>query len=139
MPLLKALPDLRRVGIFSLDIETKDEGIAADRGSAWPWRGGFICGISIAWPEGNALNSGYIPIAHPNSECFAHANVAAWLRDLFASDATAILHNASYDLGWICTEFGIPFPSPDRLHDTCAIAAAVDENQRTLRLGDLCR
>jgi hypothetical protein len=31
------LPDLRRVGIIALDVETNDEGLRADRGSAWPW------------------------------------------------------------------------------------------------------
>ena len=35
----KALPDLRRVGIVALDTETNDEGLRADRGAAWPWRG----------------------------------------------------------------------------------------------------
>ena len=43
------LPDLRRVGIIALDTETNDEGLRADRGSAWPWRGGYICGISVAY------------------------------------------------------------------------------------------
>ena len=42
------LPDLRRVGIIALDTETNDDGLRADRGSGWPWRGGYICGISVA-------------------------------------------------------------------------------------------
>ena len=45
------LPDLRRVGIIALDTETNDEGLRADRGSAWPWRGGYVCGISVAWRD----------------------------------------------------------------------------------------
>jgi hypothetical protein len=137
--LLKTLPDLRLMGKVAIDCEGKDEGLAADRGSGWPWRGGHVSGISAAWREGGTLNSGYIPIAHPDSECFDRACVAAWLRDLLASDTDIIFHNAPYDLGWLCTDLDIAFPSPDRLHDTCAVATLVDENQRTLRLDDLCR
>ena len=48
----RELPDLRRVGIISLDTETNDEGLRADRGSAWPWRDGYVCGISVAWRDG---------------------------------------------------------------------------------------
>jgi hypothetical protein len=35
------LPDLRRVDVVAIDTETNDEGLRADRGSAWPWRGGY--------------------------------------------------------------------------------------------------
>ena len=44
----RELPDLRRVERISLDTETKDGGLQADRGSSWPWGDGHICGISIA-------------------------------------------------------------------------------------------
>ena len=48
------LPDLRRVdnNLVAIDTETNDEGLRADRGSGWPWHGGWICGISVAWREG---------------------------------------------------------------------------------------
>ena len=42
----RELPDLRRVGIVALDTETRDAGLRADRGSSWPWRDGYVCGIS---------------------------------------------------------------------------------------------
>jgi hypothetical protein len=29
------LPDLRRIGLVALDTETKDEALAAERGSGW--------------------------------------------------------------------------------------------------------
>jgi len=45
----RELPDLRRVGIAALDTEENDEGLRADRGSGWPWRGGHVAGISVAW------------------------------------------------------------------------------------------
>jgi hypothetical protein len=46
---LDALPDLRRVGIISLDTETNDGGLRANRGSGWPWKNGNIVGISVAY------------------------------------------------------------------------------------------
>ena len=61
------LPDLRRVGIIAIDTETNDEGLRADRGSAWPWRGGWICGISVAWREGGEIRAIYIPMRHPDT------------------------------------------------------------------------
>ena len=77
----KALPDLRRVGIIALDTETNDEGLRADRGSAWPWRGGYICGISVAWRDDGGIRGNYFPLRHPDSENFERENVARWLKD----------------------------------------------------------
>ena len=59
------LPDLRRVGIIAIDTETNDEGIRADRGSAWPWRGGYICGISVAWRDESGIRGSISRCAIP--------------------------------------------------------------------------
>ena len=59
----RELPDLRRVGIVALDTETNDEGLRADRGSAWPWRGGYICGISVAWRDDGDIRAQLFPAA----------------------------------------------------------------------------
>ena len=66
------LPDLRRVddNIVAIDTETNDEGLRADRGSAWPWHGGWICGITVAWREGGEIRAIYIPMRHPDSRQF---------------------------------------------------------------------
>src|SRR6516225_10492704 len=64
------LPDLRRVGLVAIDSEEKDDGITADRGSAWPWHGGYICGLSVAYRAGSELRAHYFPIRHPDSENF---------------------------------------------------------------------
>jgi hypothetical protein len=45
---MKALPDLRRAGIVALDTETNDERLRADMGSGWPFKAGYICGVSVA-------------------------------------------------------------------------------------------
>ena len=57
------LPDLRRVGLIAIDTETNDEGLRADRGSAWPWRGGYICGISVAWRDESGIRAQLFPAA----------------------------------------------------------------------------
>ena len=75
------LPDLRRVGIVALDTETNDEGLRADRGSAWPWRGGYVCGISVAWRDDGGIRGNYFPLRHPDSENFDRDNVSRWLKD----------------------------------------------------------
>ena len=82
----KELPDLRRVGIVALDTETNDEGLRDDRGSAWPWRGGHICGISVAWRDDGDIRAHYFPMRHPDSENFDPAQVYRWLKDHVASD-----------------------------------------------------
>src|SRR5262249_27600937 len=59
------LPDLRNVEIVALDTETKDAGIRAERGSAWPWGDGYVCGVSVAYRVGEAVQSHYFPLRHP--------------------------------------------------------------------------
>lgn len=59
------LPDLRRAGLISIDTETKDAGLQADRGSSWPWRDGHVCGISVAWRAEGDMRAVYIPLVIP--------------------------------------------------------------------------
>jgi hypothetical protein len=59
---LAELPDLRRADIIALDTETNDEGLRADRGSAWPWRGGYVCGISVAYRADGNIRAHYFPV-----------------------------------------------------------------------------
>ena len=66
----RELPDLRRVEIISLDTETRDAGLRADRGSSWPWRDGYVCGISVAWRDDGDIRALYIPLRHPDSDNF---------------------------------------------------------------------
>src|SRR5262245_41170640 len=87
------LPDLRRVGTIVIDSETRDEGLRADRGSAWPWHGGYVCGISVAWRAAGEIRASYFPIRHPDSENFARANVARWLQDHIAAGVKFITLN----------------------------------------------
>ena len=80
------LPDLRRVGIVALDTETNDEGLRADRGSAWPWRGGISAASALPIAPTVTFARIYFPLRHPDSENFDPEQVFRWLQDLVASD-----------------------------------------------------
>jgi DNA polymerase I-like protein with 3'-5' exonuclease and polymerase domains len=133
------LPDLRNCDLVALDTETDDERLREDKGSGWPMRQGRIVGISAAWRNASDVHKLYVPIAHPDSANFDKAQVAAWLKDLFASGTRLVFHNSLYDLGWIRAEFGIKPPSPE-LDDTNLMAVMVDENRREgYSLDALCK
>ena len=135
---LTTLPDLRRVGVIALDTETKDDRLRAGKGSGWPTREGCICGVSIAYHEGDELRAHYFPIRHPDGVNLDAAQVFAWLRDLIASDVHIVTQNGLYDFGWLHTEADISMPPAERLEEIGALATLVDENRYSYRLGDLC-
>src|SRR5262245_2586811 len=132
------LPDLRRAGIIALDIETNDEGLRADRGSAWPWRGGYICGISVAYRADGDIRAHYFPLRHPDSENFDREQAFQWLRDHVASEVGIVTQNGLYDWGWLRTEASIKMPPSDRLQEIGALATIVDENRHSYSLNALC-
>jgi DNA polymerase I-like protein with 3'-5' exonuclease and polymerase domains len=132
------LPDLRRVGTVALDLETHDDGLAAKRGSSWPWGGGHICGISVAWCEGESIRSHYFSIRHPETSNFDREQVFRWLKDLITSDVRFVTQNGLYDWGWLRAESGILMPPSDRLEEIGALATIVDENRLYYSLDALC-
>ena len=134
----KALPDLRRVGVVALDTETNDEGLQADRGPAWPWRGGYVCGISVAYRADDGIRSHYFPLRHPDTDNFDPGRVFNWLKDLIASDVRFVTQNGLYDWGWLRTDGNILMPPADRLEEIGALATLVDENRFSYGLDALC-
>jgi DNA polymerase I-like protein with 3'-5' exonuclease and polymerase domains len=134
-----ALPDLRRAGIIALDTETNDEGLRADRGSAWPWHGGYVCGISVAWRGENGVQANYFPLRHPDSENFERENVARWLKDLIAAGVRIVTQNGLYDWGWLRADLGIIMPPSDQLEEIGALATLINENRFSYRLDELCK
>jgi DNA polymerase I-like protein with 3'-5' exonuclease and polymerase domains len=132
------LPDLRNVDIIALDTETRDDGLLADRGSAWPWRGGYICGVSVAWRDDTGIRAHYLPLRHPDSENFDREQVFGWLKDLLASGVRIVTQNGLYDWGWIRADFGLRMPPAERLEEVLALATLVDENRFTYGLDALC-
>jgi hypothetical protein len=132
------LPDLRRVGIVALDLETKDDGLLAERGSGWPWGGGYICGLSIAYHADGEIRAHYFPVRHPDSENFDPQQVFQWLRDHADSGVRFGTQNGICDWGWLRTEAGIKMPPGERLEEIGALATIVDENRRRYSLASLC-
>jgi len=132
------LPDLHRVGIIALDTETNDEGLRADRGSAWPCGGGYVCGISVAWRDENGIRGNYFPLRHPDSENFGRENVIRWLQDLIAAGVRIVTQKGLYDWGWLRTDLGIAMPPSEQLEEIGALATLIDENRFNYSLDALC-
>lgn len=103
----------------AVDIETRDYGIAEGSGAGWPWRGGFVVGLAVAWPEQGALRSIYFPFRHKAGGNVAERPVLAWLSELFRNNLIVVF-NAAYDFGWL----GMV---PDRFHDVAIMAPLLDE------------
>jgi DNA polymerase I-like protein with 3'-5' exonuclease and polymerase domains len=131
------LPDLRGVGTVAIDTETRDDGLRDDRGSAWPWGGGHVAGISIAYRADGDVRAHYLPLRHPETSNLDPKQVFHWLRDLVKSDLNIVGHNTLYDFGWLRADGGVPMPK--RLEETSATAMLADENRFSYRLDDLCR
>lgn len=128
------LPDLRNRSYLAVDTETKDDGLAAERGPGWVYGAGYVCGVSWA-AEGSA---GYAPIRHPDSECFTLEQVTAWLRAHVDAGVRLVFQNAPYDLGWIGHDMGVVLPGEYPVEDALAAAFMIDENQFTYNLDDIC-
>ena len=133
------LPDLRRVGLIALDNETKDDGLAADRGSGWATCQGHLCGVSVAYRAESDIVALYIPLRHPDTENFNPEQVYTWLKDHVASDLRFVTQNGLYDWGWLLAEAGIRMPPTERLEEIGALATMVDENRYQYGLDALCK
>jgi DNA polymerase I-like protein with 3'-5' exonuclease and polymerase domains len=132
------LPDLRRVDIVALDIETRDDRLRVNMGSGWPFGTGYICGVSVAYRKAGDISAHYFPIRHPNSANLDPAQVFAWLRDLAASKVRIVTQNGLYDWGWLRTDANIVMPPAERLEEIGALATLVDENRKRYSLDALC-
>jgi len=135
-----SLPDLSLETEIAIDIETRDDLLAKDKGPGFYQyektnsNTGFICGISAAWRD----QSIYIPIRHRETNCFQHHAVESWLYYLASQKHIRfIFHNFSYDWGWIQAVFDIP--PPQLLDDTVAMASMIDENRPSFKLDELCK
>lgn len=128
-----SLPDWRGRPFIAVDTETKDEWLAAQRGAGWAVGAGRICGVSAA-VEGEAI---YIPIAHPDTDCFPKDNVARWVDDHFRSGSKIVMQKATYDVGWLRSDLGVD--SPQHLDDTMIMQYMIDENRLEYGLDSICR
>lgn len=130
------LPSLRGVSEFALDTEEKDDGLASGVGPGWafPHRG-YVAGVGVAWREGHEVEKIYVPIRHPDSECFPKEQVARWLKDI-TQKRRVIFFNAGFDVGWLQTDLDVPPPA--LIDDASCAAFLVDENRDDMTLDGVC-
>jgi DNA polymerase I-like protein with 3'-5' exonuclease and polymerase domains len=132
------LPDLRRVGLISLDAETNDQRLQAGLGAGWATGESRIVGVSVAHRVESEIRSYYFPINHPDSSNFGREQVFAWIKDHIASDVRFVTQNGLYDWGGLRADAGIIMPSSGRLEEIGALATMIDENRFYYRLDSLC-
>ncbi len=134
-----ALPDLRAYSHIAVDLETKDDGLTHKRGPAWPMRGGHVCGVAVAWgTPGQPGGSCYVPVRHPDTNCFDGGAVRRWLDD-HAKTCAFVFQNAHYDVGWLRAEFSMRPGDWKGIEDTNCQAVILDETHLTYDLDSLCR
>ncbi len=123
----KELPDLRRIGEIGLDTETRDDGLASGRGPDWAFGAGYVAGVGAAWREGNTFRKIYVPVRHPDTECFPRDQVARWVTDITRNNRV-VFQNAGYDIGWLKTDMDVE--APRSIDDVGCMAVMIDENRR---------
>ena len=121
-------PDLTNCKTIAIDLETRDEGLGANKGPGWATNDGYVVGIAVAAGDFH----GYFPIRHANGPNLDVQMTLAWLQDqMNTPNITKVCHNAPYDIGWLMAE-GIKVQGP--IIDTLIAAPLVDENRFSYRL-----
>jgi DNA polymerase I-like protein with 3'-5' exonuclease and polymerase domains len=135
------LPDLSRVQDVAIDSEELDNGIIRGAGPGWAFNsrsaGGYIAGVSAAWRQGGEVRSIYVPIEHPDTNCFDRSRAKKWVQHLLRAKKgqRRIFCNAGYDLGWFnAGEYsgglGLELPDYEFINDIGCQAMMIDENRR---------
>ena len=125
-------PDLRHCKELAVDLETCDPHIKT-LGPGWARKDGYIVGIAIASNDWQ----GYFPIRHERGQNVDAKMALRWLKQhMETPNIDKIMHNATYDLGWMRAE-GIEVQG--RVIDTMITGALVDENRFSYALNALGR
>ena len=125
-------PDLTKYKQIAIDLETCDPRIK-DLGPGWARKDGFIVGVAVAAGD----YYGYFPIRHKNGHNLDPKITLRWLKkQMETPHIDKIMHNATYDLGWLRAE-GIEVQG--RVIDTMITGAIVDENRWSYSLDNLGR
>ena len=123
-------PDLSPYPQIAIDLETYDPNLTM-LGPGWARNDGFIVGIAIAAGD----QAWYFPIRHENGHNLDPKMTMKWLRKQMATPhIDKIMHNATYDLGWLLAE-GVNVQG--RIIDTMITGAIVDENRWSYSLNNL--
>ena len=122
-------PNLSEAKEIAIDLETCDPNMES-LGPGWPRNDGFIVGYAVA-VDGWA---GYFPVAHAGGGNLDKRLVERWVKDVLATPADKIMHNAAYDLGWLrATGFEVN----GTIYDTMLAAPLLDENRFAYSLNSL--
>jgi DNA polymerase I-like protein with 3'-5' exonuclease and polymerase domains len=125
-------PDLTGHTEIAIDLETRDPRIK-ELGPGWARNDGYIVGVAVAAGDWY----GYYPIRHENGHNMDPKIVMKWLKkQVETPHIDKIMHNATYDLGWLRAE-GIEVQG--RVIDTMITGAVVDENRWSYSLDNLGR
>lgn len=128
-----SLPSVPSGVVLAVDTETKDNGLAGDRGPGWATKDGHIVGVSVAWNQ----EAHYIPLRHPDTSNLDPERTMAWLQDAMDRASRTVFHNSGYDAGWLGTE-GVVVDF-DKSDDTQYMSVMLDENQLSYSLDACCR
>jgi DNA polymerase I-like protein with 3'-5' exonuclease and polymerase domains len=122
-------PDLSAAKEIAIDLETCDPNMESF-GPGWPRNDGYIVGYAVAvdgW-------SGYYPVAHAGGGNLDKRMVEKWMKNVLATPADKVMHNAAYDVGWLkATGYTIN----GRIIDTMLAAPLLDENRFSFSLNSL--
>ena len=125
-------PDLRQHKEIAIDLETCDPNIKT-LGPGWARKDGYIVGVAVAAGDW----CGYYPIRHAKGQNADPKMVLKWLKiQMETPNIDKIMHNATYDAGWLRAE-GIEVQG--RIIDTMITGALVDENRFSYALNSLGR
>jgi DNA polymerase I-like protein with 3'-5' exonuclease and polymerase domains len=125
-------PDLTQYKQIAIDLETCDPNLTT-LGPGWARKDGYIVGIALAAGDWY----GYFPIRHANGQNLDARITMKWLRMQMATPhIDKVMHNATYDLGWLLAE-GVEVQG--RIIDTMITGAVVDENRFSYSLNNLGR
>jgi DNA polymerase I-like protein with 3'-5' exonuclease and polymerase domains len=125
-------PDLTGYKDVAVDLETYDPNIKT-LGPGWARKDGHIIGIAVAAGE----YKGYFPMRHENAHNLDPKFTLRWIKkQLSVPDMNVIMHNATYDAGWLRAE-GVEIKG--RIIDTMITGALVDENRWSFGLDALAR
>ena len=125
-------PDLTGYKSIAVDLETSDPNLKS-LGPGWARGDGFIVGIAVAAGD----YKGYFPIRHQNGHNLDPKMTMRWFaKQMDTPRIDKIMHNATYDAGWLQAE-GIKIKG--RIIDTMITGAIVDENRFSYSLNNLGR
>ena len=125
----QTFPNLSEAKEIAIDLETCDPNMES-LGPGWPRNDGYIVGYAIAvdgW-------TGYYPVAHGGGGNLDRRIVERWIKDVLATPADKVMHNAAYDLGWLRAA---GFEVNGTIFDTMLAAPVLDENRFSYALNSL--